>query len=47
MTFEDLTLVPIQRKMIDPSLLTAEEVTYLNEYHSRCREEVSHRLEPS
>ena len=27
-------------KMIDPSLLTAEEVDYLNNYHDRCRQEV-------
>ena len=29
-----------QMKMIDPSLLTAEEVDYLNNYHDRCRQEV-------
>jgi hypothetical protein len=27
-------------KMIDPSLLTAEEVDYLNNYHELCRQEV-------
>ena len=30
----------LQMKMIDPSLLTAEEVDYLNNYHDRCRQEV-------
>jgi len=40
LTFEDLTLCPIQRKMIDPRLLTRKELDYLNEYHDLCREKV-------
>ncbi len=40
LTFSDLTLVPVQRRMIEPGLLTAEEVSYLDDYHSRCREDV-------
>jgi hypothetical protein len=27
-------------KMIDPLLLTAEEVDYLNNYHEQCRQQV-------
>jgi hypothetical protein len=27
-------------KLIDPSLMTAEEVDYLNNYHEQCRETV-------
>ena len=40
LTFEDLTLVPIQRKLIVPSMLDQEEISYLNDYHIRCREEL-------
>ncbi len=44
LTFADLTLVPIQRRLIDPDLLTAEEVSFLDEYHSACREQVGRLL---
>ncbi|KAK7869696.1 hypothetical protein R5R35_011768 [Gryllus longicercus] len=40
LTFETITLVPIQTKMLEPSLLTEKEISYLNEYHSLCREKV-------
>ncbi len=40
LTFEDLTLVPVQRRMIEPRLLAADEVAYLDEYHAECRERV-------
>lgn len=43
--FETITLVPIQLKMIDSSLLTQEEVNWLNEYHSTCRKVVGSYLE--
>ncbi|XP_071947124.1 xaa-Pro aminopeptidase 1-like isoform X2 [Antedon mediterranea] len=45
LTFEEVTLVPIQTKLIDASLLTAEEVTWLNDYHMRCRNIVGEELE--
>lgn len=32
-TFEDLTLVPYARNLIDTSLLTTEEINWINEYH--------------
>jgi len=32
--FDPLTLVPYQRKLIDETLLTNEEIQYINEYHS-------------
>lgn len=32
-TFEDLTLLPYARNMIDMSLLTPQEVTWVDEYH--------------
>jgi hypothetical protein len=33
MAFEDLTLVPIQTKMINAALLTASEEQWLDGYH--------------
>jgi Xaa-Pro aminopeptidase len=35
MAFADLTLVPIQTKMIDPALLTPEEEAWLDGYHKK------------
>eukprot|EP00794_Sanderia_malayensis_P005492 gene5492-6177_t len=36
--FEAVTLVPIQSKMLVPDMLTDEEITWLNNYHSTCKE---------
>ncbi|CAK9807708.1 Xaa-Pro aminopeptidase ApepP [Anthophora quadrimaculata] len=36
LTFETVTLVPIQTKLLDVSLLTDHEIEYLNNYHARC-----------
>ncbi|XP_076630808.1 xaa-Pro aminopeptidase ApepP [Colletes latitarsis] len=36
LTFETVTLVPIQTKLLDVSLLTENEIEYLNNYHARC-----------
>ncbi len=36
--FETLTLAPIDRNAIDPSLLTAQEIAWLDAYHARVRE---------
>ncbi|XP_067012527.2 xaa-Pro aminopeptidase ApepP isoform X2 [Anabrus simplex] len=44
LTFETITLVPIQTKMLDRTLLTEEEVSYLNDYHKECREKVGSLL---
>ncbi|WP_159593596.1 aminopeptidase P family protein [Chelativorans xinjiangense] len=38
--FKTLTLAPIDRRLIDPSLLTAEERKWLDAYHGRVFEEV-------
>jgi len=38
--FRDVTLVPIQAKLIELSLLTAQELAWLNAYHERVRGEV-------
>jgi Xaa-Pro aminopeptidase len=44
--FETLTLAPFDRRLIEPGLLTAEEIGWLNAYHARVLAEVGPRLEP-
>jgi len=44
--FETLTLAPFDRRLINPSLLTAEEIGWLDAYHARVSAEVGPRLEP-
>ncbi|XP_033340803.1 xaa-Pro aminopeptidase ApepP [Megalopta genalis] len=36
LTFETVTLVPIQTKLLDISLLMDNEIKYLNDYHAKC-----------
>ena len=38
LSFETLSLVPYERRLIDTSLLTAEELSQIDSYHSRVRE---------
>lgn len=42
---ETITLVPIQLKMIDFSMLTKDEIDWLNEYHAICRDLVGAHLD--
>ncbi|CAB3987481.1 Hypothetical predicted protein [Paramuricea clavata] len=42
--FEPVTLFPIQTKMLMPSMLSPEEVNWLNDYHEMCREKVGEML---
>ncbi|XP_048406729.1 xaa-Pro aminopeptidase 1 [Stegostoma tigrinum] len=44
-TFEPLTLVPIQTKMINVELLTQKERDWINNYHRLCREVIGAELE--
>ncbi|KAF9576450.1 hypothetical protein EC968_008745 [Mortierella alpina] len=44
--FEHVTFVPIQTKMIERSLLSREEVEWLNRYHEECLEKVTPFLKP-
>ncbi|GAB4355906.1 MAG: aminopeptidase P family protein [Oricola sp.] len=44
-SFETLTLCPIDRRLVDPSLLTDAELDWLNAYHARVRGEVSGLIE--
>jgi Xaa-Pro aminopeptidase len=38
MEFETITLAPIDRNLVEPALLSAEERAWLNTYHARVRE---------
>ena len=38
--FETLTLAPIDRRLIDLTMLDGEELSWLNDYHARVRREV-------
>ncbi len=44
--FEPLSLVPFDQALIDKSLLNAEEINWLNNYHKRVWQEVSPLLDP-
>lgn len=39
--FETLTLAPIDRRLIDPALMSPGEITWLDAYHARVRETLS------
>jgi Xaa-Pro aminopeptidase len=41
LSFETLTLAPIDRHLVAPALLAAEEITWLDAYHARVRETLS------
>ncbi|WP_232491647.1 aminopeptidase P family protein [Novosphingobium kaempferiae] len=43
--FETLTHVPIERRLVDTALLTAEEIAWWNAYHARVLEIVAPQLE--
>jgi Xaa-Pro aminopeptidase len=45
MGFETLTLAPIDLNLVEKSLLTSEEVEWLNAYHARVREALSPGLD--
>ena len=38
LTFEPVTVAPIQTKMILSELMTAQEIEWLNNYHQLCRD---------
>ena len=43
--FETITLAPIDRTLIEPKLLDAEEIAWLNAYHARVRKAISPYVE--
>jgi Xaa-Pro aminopeptidase len=46
MGFETLTLAPIDRALIEPGLLTPDEIAWLDAYHARVLETLRHALDP-
>jgi Xaa-Pro aminopeptidase len=46
MTFETLTLVPMDRRLIESSLLTTSEIAWLNAYHARVLDEIGPQVDP-
>lgn len=44
LSFEDITLVPFEPKMIDRSLLSAPEIKWINDYNTRIRQLVGDEL---
>jgi Xaa-Pro aminopeptidase len=45
--FETLTLVPFDRRLIDPALLSPQELLWLNDYHARVQDEIGPLLRES
>jgi Xaa-Pro aminopeptidase len=43
--FETLTLVPIDRRLVEPGMLTAEELRWLNDYHADVARELAPHLD--
>ncbi|HUC73289.1 MAG TPA: aminopeptidase P family protein [Stellaceae bacterium] len=46
MRFETLTLAPIDRNLVEPSLLDDEEIDWLDTYHARVRETLTPLVDP-
>jgi Xaa-Pro aminopeptidase len=46
MAFETLTLVPIDRRLVLPEMLSAAELDWLNAYHARVHEIIGPDLGP-
>jgi Xaa-Pro aminopeptidase len=44
--FETLTLAPIDRRLIEPALLTEAEIAWLNAYHARVRDALTPLIDP-
>ncbi len=47
MAFETLTLAPIDRRLVLPELLSADELAWLNAYHARVLEAIGPELGPT
>ncbi len=44
--FETLTFAPIERRLIEPRLMTVEEIAWLDRYHAEVRAKVTPLVEP-
>jgi len=45
-TFETLTLAPIDRRLVEPAMLSVDETAWLDAYHARVRDTLSPLLDP-
>jgi Xaa-Pro aminopeptidase len=45
--FETLTLAPIDLALVEPTLLSADEIAWLNAYHTRVRETLRPQVDPA
>ena len=45
--FETLTLAPIDSSLVEPKLLDADEIAWLDDYHARVRKALSPRVDAS
>jgi len=46
LSFDTITMCPIDRKLVDRQLLNDEEITWLNSYHTKVLSELGSRLNP-
>lgn len=44
LAFETITLAPIDKRLIDPALMTADEIRWLDEYHAQVRDALEPQL---
>jgi Xaa-Pro aminopeptidase len=45
--FETLTLAPIDRRLVEPAMMSAEEITWLDAYHARVRDVLADLVDAS
>jgi Xaa-Pro aminopeptidase len=45
LSFETLTLVPIDRRLVETKIMTADEIAWLDAYHRRVRESLTPLLD--
>ncbi|RAI42079.1 aminopeptidase P family protein [Rhodoplanes roseus] len=45
--FETLTLAPIDLRLVAPTLMTADEIAWLDAYHARVRDEIGPLVDPA
>jgi Xaa-Pro aminopeptidase len=44
--FETLTFAPIDLRLVEPAIMTADEIAWLDAYHAQVREKLSDGLDP-
>jgi Xaa-Pro aminopeptidase len=42
--FEKLTMIPIQKKLMNVALLTSSEISWINNYHAKVRDNIGSQL---